>query len=221
MYVRETKGSLYKLDQNKCRARNIHEGTEQRIKTKQHKHTLKRMKRSQTKQHKIWKPNQILWGKIPITVCHTHPPPHKGLHSVPECGPWGSHTFPFEMLGFLVSWILHSLGHDRQMFWTHTHISVYKYLVLFSLHCCSTKFLCRTMFFWLMLDWTLSQQVGRKLKIILFLGLKPSGRWHDSFGKPRVHFDQGAGESTCCRVIYREQRIHLLNMIPSAEVFFF
>lgn len=82
MYVRGTKRSLYKPDQNKCRARNVHEGTEQRRKAKQHKHTLKRMKRSQTKQRKIWKPNQILQGKIPITVCHTPPTPRDFIQSL-------------------------------------------------------------------------------------------------------------------------------------------
>ena len=131
MYVRETQGSLYKPDQSKCTARNIHEGlsssqatnegTEQRIKTKQHKHAFKRMQRSQTKQRTIWKPNQMLWVKIPMTVCHT---PLQGTSFSPWVWPLGTHTFPFEMLGFLVSWTPFLRTRQVNVLNTHTFLSI-------------------------------------------------------------------------------------------------
>lgn len=131
MYVRGTKRSLYKPDQNKCRARNVHEGTEQRRKAKQHKHTLKRMKRSQTKQRKIWKPNQILRGKIPITVCHTLPP--QGTSFSPWVWPLGQPHIPIwnawlsgvMNTPFLRTWEANVLN-------THTHFCLHVFGFIFT-----------------------------------------------------------------------------------------
>lgn len=112
----------------------------------------------------------------------------EGLHSVPELSPKGTFRVQFDMLGFVVP-VNAQLFRTQQMHVTNTpYIYIHTHLVLHSFLFCYTKFFCRTLL-WLILDWTLSWQVGRKLKIILSSGFKWSGRWH-----ARAHFDGGSLE---------------------------
>lgn len=108
--------------------------------------------------------------------------PLREHHLVPELSPKGNLKLQFEGLGFMVS--VNTVLFSRYALNTH-YICIHTHWVLFSLHFCYTKFLCKTTF-WLVQDWTLSWQVGRKLKIILSPGFKWSGRWVtcQSFGKP-------------------------------------
>ena len=184
------------------------EGTAQRIQAEQHEHTFKR---GPTKHATLGNQTECCEVKIPKTVSHI--PLQDFLQ--PELVPRQPHICPGS------AWLRGAPEHPAHqgaagICYKHTCIYSPAHWVLFSLPFCYTKFLCRTMF-QLIEDWTLSWQVGRKLKIILSPGFKRSERWHARAPQATVCLDQGSAESALLQSHRRGRGIHLLDMLPSRE----
>lgn len=116
------------------------------------------MKRSQTKQHKIWKPNQMLWVKIPVTVCHT--PPRDFIQSL-SVAP-GALTFPFETLGRIMSHIPQDMTGKCS---EHTHFVQHSFYFHFIL---LDKIPLQNNVFWVAVGLNIISAGWKKLTIILF-----------------------------------------------------
>lgn len=216
--LQETQSSLWKPAQTKCRGRNspeclsssevINEDTEQRIKTKQSKHTFKRMKEVRQNNVRFRNQTKCYEFKNPGTVSHFVPRNFIQSPSIPQghlelqlkCSAWQYQSeYPAHQ-------------NIARTCYKHTHVYVHAHLVLLSFHFArhnSSQ------------DYVL---VDAGLNIILAVWEESKNNFIpglqvvrkvtcQSFGKPEFTSIRAQRTALCHKVIYRGQNLSVLHVI--------